>query len=123
MTQLYLQTGFALALVIGAIVLVGAFLKKRQAKDGLMKIMGYQSLGPKKGIAMVKVGTEVLLVGVTASDIRLLKTMATTVEEPVAAAEEDPEPVAPARTGRVIVADISDKLSRLKAMKDTLACN
>jgi flagellar protein FliO/FliZ len=123
MTQLYLQTAFALALVIGAIYLVSAFMKKRQAKDGLMKIMGYQSLGPKKGIAMVKVGGEVLLVGVTANDIRLLKTMAGTAEEPVEAVDEDPEPAAPARTGRVIVADISDKLSRLKAMKETLACN
>jgi flagellar biosynthetic protein FliO len=120
MTELYFQTGAALALVIGVIVLLGAFLKKRQAKDGLMKIMGYQSLGPKKGIAMVKVGAEVLLVGVTATDIRLLKTLAGSVEEPF---EETAMENTPGKPARVIVADVGDKLKRLKAMKDSLVCN
>jgi len=46
-----------------------------------VKITGDQSLGPKKGIAMVKVGPEVLLVGVTTTDIKLLKAKDTVIEE------------------------------------------
>jgi flagellar biogenesis protein FliO len=75
MIDLYLQTGIALILVSGLIVLLGLFTKKRQDKANLMNIMGYQSLGPKKGLAMVRVGEEVILVGVTATDVKLLKSM------------------------------------------------
>jgi flagellar biogenesis protein FliO len=113
MTNLYLQTGTGLVLVVGVILLLSAFMKKRQEKDGLMKIMGYQSLGAKKGIAMVKIGQEVLLVSVTATDVKLLKTLdglsdGTEVERE------------PAKTGPATVADITDKLKKLRAMKDTL---
>jgi len=113
MTDLYLQTGFALLFVIGTILLLGKFAKKRQQKDGLMKVMGYQSLGPKKGIAMVKVGPEVLLVSVTATDIRLLKTFEGVIEEP--AAEQPPR-----KADKSTFTDITDKLKKLRAMKETL---
>jgi flagellar biogenesis protein FliO len=113
MTDLYLQTGVALTAVVGAIILLGTFMKKRQQKDGLMKIMGYQSLGTKKGIAMVKIGQEVLLISVTATDVKLLKTFDGVSEE----AEPEREP---AKTGQATVADITDKLKKLRAMKDTL---
>ena len=144
MMDLYLQMGIALILVSGLIVLCGLFVKKRQDREGLMKIMGYQSLGPKKGLAMVRVGREVLLVGVTATDVKLLKSMdradaGTGAMEPEAVAElaapsiarEVPAPrfddelareQAPARA-RVIVADVSSTLSRLKALKDQLVCS
>ena len=111
MTNLYLQTGTGLVLVVGVILLLGTFLKKRQEKDGLMKIMGYQSLGAKKGIAMVKIGQEVLLVSVTATDVKLLKTLDGVSDE----SEGEPQKAAPAT-----VADITDKLKKLRAMKDTL---
>jgi flagellar biogenesis protein FliO len=113
MTDLYLQTGLGLVLVVGVIMLLGTFLKKRQEKDGLMKIMGYQSLGAKKGIAMVKIGQEVLLVSVTATDVKLLKTLDGCTDETETGHE-------PARTGQATVADITDKLKKLRAMKDTL---
>jgi len=74
MITAYLQMAMALAAVIGLIVVMGFFLKKRQASGGLMKIIAYQSLGPRKGIVAVKVGSEVLLLGVTSSDVRLLRT-------------------------------------------------
>jgi flagellar biogenesis protein FliO len=114
MTNLYLQTGIGLALVVGVIMLLGTFLKKRQEKESLMKIMGYQSLGAKKGIAMVKIGQEVLLVSVTATDVKLMKTLEGLSEETGAG----PEPAM--RTGQATVADITDKLKKLRAMKDTL---
>jgi flagellar protein FliO/FliZ len=113
MIELYLQMGLALIFVSGLILTLGFFLKKRQEKESLMRVMGYQSLGPKKGIAMVRIGGEVLLVGVTATDIKLLKTVDAPLEAPVA---EEPRE----RTGGVITADASDKLQTLKAWKDTL---
>jgi flagellar biosynthetic protein FliO len=113
MTNLYIQTVMALTLVIGIIYLLGTFMKKRQGKDGLMKIMGFQSLGPKKGIAMVKVGQEILLVGVTATDIKLLKTFEDNLEE----VEREP---LPEKTETSTFADISDKLKKLRALKDTV---
>jgi flagellar biogenesis protein FliO len=39
-----------------------------------MSIIGYQAVGPKKGVAALKVGREVLILGVTPNDMRLLKT-------------------------------------------------
>jgi len=111
MTDLYFQMGMALALVVGMIALLGVFLRKRQEKDGLMKVLGYQSLGPKKGIAAVKIGQEVLLVGVTASDLKLLKSF----DDPL----EDPAP-AKAAQPKSTIADIAERLGKLKAMKDAL---
>jgi flagellar protein FliO/FliZ len=112
MTDLYLQLILALALVIGVIFVLGALLKKNQSKDGLMKVLGYQSLGPKKGVAAVKIGNNVLILGVTPTDLKLFKTMS------------DAEAAQFAQKGlekeTTITGELSDKLKRLKALKDTL---
>lgn len=112
MTDLYLQLILALALVIGVIYVLGAVLKKNQARDGLMKVLGYQSLGPKKGIAAVKIGKEVLILGVTPTDLKLFKTLSDTEAESFAEKRTE--------KGTTITGEISDKLKRLKALKDTL---
>jgi flagellar biosynthetic protein FliO len=146
MIDLYLQMGFALLLVTGLIFGVGYVAKKNRRQGSLMKIMGYQSLGPKKGMAMVRIGREVLLLGVTATDIKLLKTM-DPVEEAAdhcpsfekivtsmssgtaesfdaTAVGREPENRRPLeKTGTVIMADTKDKLTKLKALKDMLVCN
>jgi len=70
----YLQMAMALVAVVGLIILMGVLLKKKQTKGGMIQVLAYQSLGPRKGLVAVKVGTEVLLLGVTSSDLRLLKT-------------------------------------------------
>jgi flagellar biogenesis protein FliO len=146
MMDLYLHMGLALILVSGLIFLLGLFLKKKQEKVSLMKVMGYQSLGPKKGMAMVKVGQEVLLLGVTANDVKLLKTLngfddetghhrsfeqvAATVAADTAARPDtftaDEGTVdcrQPEKADRVIVANTGDKLKKLRAIKDALLCN
>jgi flagellar biogenesis protein FliO len=112
MTDLYLQMILALALVIGVILFIGAALKKTQSKDGLMKVLGYQSLGPKKGVAAVKVGKDVFILGVTPTDLKLFKTVTDTGNEGFS--EQTPEKASTMSTG------ISNTLKRLKAMKDTL---
>lgn len=74
MTEMYVQMGLALAAVVGIILLIGFFLRKRQGGGSLFRILSYQSFGPRKGIAAMKVGREILLIGVTSADLKLLKT-------------------------------------------------
>ncbi|MBI5665837.1 MAG: flagellar biosynthetic protein FliO [Nitrospirae bacterium] len=73
MTGTYLQVAAALLFVVLLIVAGGFVLKKKQNKFGLMSIVSYQPFGPKKGVAALKIGKEVLLLGLTQNDIRLLR--------------------------------------------------
>jgi flagellar biogenesis protein FliO len=73
MTGTYIQTVAALLFVIILIFAAGYVLKKKQNRFGFMSIIGYQPVGPKKGVAALKIGKEVLLLGVTSNEMRLLK--------------------------------------------------
>ncbi|HTF99343.1 MAG TPA: flagellar biosynthetic protein FliO [Nitrospirota bacterium] len=117
MIDLYLHMGIALVVVGGLLALLSYVLRKRQSADGMMKIVGYQSLGPKKGIAMVKVGPEVLLVGVTATDVKLLKSL-NRPGEPAEPREARP-PAAP----QAVSAAAPGNLQKLRAIKNTLKDN
>lgn len=76
MTALFFQTGAALCLVVLLILAVGAGLRRRRpAGGGLVQLLSYQALGPRKGVAALRVGREVLVVGVTNTDVRLLAQM------------------------------------------------
>jgi flagellar biogenesis protein FliO len=74
MTATYIQMLAALIFVILLIVGAGFLMKKKQGRPGLMSVVSYHSMGPKKGVAALKIGKEVLILGVTSSDMRLLKT-------------------------------------------------
>jgi flagellar biogenesis protein FliO len=76
MTDVALQMGTALVAVVGLVLLLGFLYRKKQRTPGLMKVVAYQSLGPKRGVAALKVGGEILLLGVTTTECRLLKTFA-----------------------------------------------
>lgn len=102
MTGLYFQVALALIAVVGLIYLTGFLLKNKQAKASLMNILAYQSFGQRKGIAALKIGKEILLVGVTSTDIKLLKTYDESELELEA------------------VSVISDKLKQLKDLKKNL---
>lgn len=106
MNELTVQVSLSLALVLCAVIWLGVMAKKRQSAGALMKVLAYQSLGRTKGIAAVQVGGEVLLLGVTANDVRLLKTL------------DGPSDGTAARSAAS--AELTDKLRRLRAMKDTL---
>jgi len=73
MTGSYIQMAAALAFVVFLIVAAGHLLKKKQDRSGLMSIVSYQPIGAKKGVAALKVGREVFILGVTPNDMRLLK--------------------------------------------------
>ncbi len=73
MTATYIQMAAALAFVILLIFAAGFILKKKQNKFGLMSLVGYQSFGPKKGVAALKIGREILILSVTPNEMRLLR--------------------------------------------------
>ncbi|GAB4387966.1 MAG: hypothetical protein Kow0025_04530 [Thermodesulfovibrionales bacterium] len=73
MTGYLLQTFAALAAVVALMAGLSYFLKKRRGAPSPMKVVAYQSLGPRKGVAALRVGGEILLLGVTQSECRLLK--------------------------------------------------
>lgn len=112
MIELYLQMGVALVLVSGLILLLGFAMKKKQTGKSIMKVLGYQSLGPKKGIAMVKVGQEVLVIGVTATDVKLLKTLRNGIDD--AEAIQDVETIDRSGGGPI------DTLGALRQIKDKM---
>jgi len=98
----YLQMAIALVVVIGLILVVGILLKKKKGRPSLITVLAYQSFGPRKGIAALKIGAEILLIGVTSTDLKLLKT----VDEK----ELEPE----------IVKDMHEKLNKLRNIKKLL---
>ena len=73
MTGTYLQVAAALLFVVLLIVAAGFVLKRKQNRFGLMSVVSYQPFGPKKGVAAMKIGKEVLILGLTPNDIRLLR--------------------------------------------------
>lgn len=76
MIGIYIKMILALGVVLGLILAIGISLKRRRGKGvELIKILAYQSLGMKKGISVIKIGRELLVLGITSTDIRLLKTL------------------------------------------------
>ncbi len=73
MTGAYIQMAAALVFVILLIVVTGYVLRKKQNRFGLMSIVSYQPFGAKKGVAALKIGKEILILGVSPNDMRLLK--------------------------------------------------
>lgn len=76
MTDLLLQTGAALGFVI---LLIGAaawvYRKRKPGATGLIGLVAYQPFGPRRGVAAVRVGREVLILGVTNSDLKLFRVL------------------------------------------------
>ncbi|HEC96872.1 MAG TPA: hypothetical protein ENI58_01730 [Nitrospirae bacterium] len=71
-----LRIALSLISIIGLILVVAGFMKKRTGtRSEILKTLGYLNLGPRKGIAIIKAGEEILLVGITANDLKLLKTL------------------------------------------------
>lgn len=73
MTGTYIQMSAALIFVILLIVAAGYVMKKKQNRFGIMNLISYQPFGPKRGVAALKVGKEVLILGMTQTEMRLLK--------------------------------------------------
>jgi flagellar biogenesis protein FliO len=75
MNSLLGQISIALIFVILLILATALVYKKRYKGSGLISVEEYLSFGPKRGIAAFKVGREILIVGITPYEFRLLKTL------------------------------------------------
>lgn len=74
MTESVIQMGIALALVLFLIFVFAFIQKKRLKSSGLISLVAYHSFGNKTGVAALKIGKEILIVGITPTDFKLLKT-------------------------------------------------
>jgi len=74
--SLFIQTAAALAFVL-LLILGMAFVhkKKQPGIHGLFQLVAYHSFGPRRGVAALRVGREVLILGVTNADFKLLRVM------------------------------------------------
>ncbi len=71
-----LKIAVSLVFIVGLILVVAGFMKKRTGTGSeILKTLGYLNLGPRKGIAIIKAGEEILLIGITTNDLKLLKTL------------------------------------------------
>jgi len=103
MNSLLLQTGAALAFVILLIAAAAwVYRKKTPGGPGIINLVAYQPFGPRRGVAAVRVGREVLIVGVTNADLKLFRVIdAEALETGTAAA-------------------VADKVHRLRKIKEGL---
>lgn len=103
MTELAFQMALALAFVIFLIYAVSYVYKKKQKTATLLNLVAYQSFGQKMGVAAVRVGNEILVLGVTPTDMKLLKKIQ---DRPCADQE---------------VAGIADKVMKLRRIKQGMS--
>lgn len=73
MTEMAMQMALALGLVVCLIYALSFVYRKKQKAANLVNLVAYQSFGQKMGIAAVRVGNEILVLGVTPTDMKLLK--------------------------------------------------
>jgi flagellar biogenesis protein FliO len=75
MMDMVINMTAGLIAVIMLIFLLAYIYKKNQREGaGIMSIKQYLSLGPKRGFAALKVGNEIMIVGISPTDFKLLKT-------------------------------------------------
>ncbi|MBI5634183.1 MAG: FliO/MopB family protein [Nitrospirae bacterium] len=103
MTETAIQMAFALGLVICLIYALSFVYKKKQKAANLLNLVAYQSFGQKMGIAAIRVGSEILVLGVTPTDMKLLKK----IQERPGASQE--------------VASIADKVKKLRRIKQEIS--
>lgn len=106
MTEIIIQTGIALAFVIFLIFGIALLYKKRSKNIGILNLIAYQSLGQKMGIAALKIGGEVLILGITPTDFKLLRRLDEKVLE-----SEEPEAVNN-------FGNIAERIKRIRRIKE-----
>lgn len=103
MTELAFQMTLALAFVIFLIYAISFVYKKKQKAANLLNLVAYQSFGQKMGVAAIRVGNEILVLGVTPTDMKLLKK----IQDKPGANQE--------------VASIADKVRKLRRIRQEIS--
>ncbi len=78
MMDSYIQMLFAFGAVLGLLLIFYGFtVRRRQAERGLINIIAYRVLDARRGVAVavMKIGEELLFIGVTPNDMKVLKTL------------------------------------------------
>ncbi|MBF0556767.1 MAG: FliO/MopB family protein [Nitrospirae bacterium] len=75
MTDAVFQVFIGLVVVVFLIYAIAFAAKKRHGGSAFLSMIEYLSLGPKRGIAVVRVGKKALVLGVTQTDFKLVKTL------------------------------------------------
>lgn len=78
MMDSYIQMLFAFGAVLGLLLIFYGFaMRRRQAERGLINIIAYRVLDSRRGVAVavMKIGGELLFIGVTPNDMKVLKTL------------------------------------------------
>lgn len=78
MMDSYIHIVFAFGAVLGLLLIFyGLTVRRRQAEKGLINIIAYRILDPKRGVALavMKIGEELLFIGVTPNDMKVLKVL------------------------------------------------
>jgi flagellar biogenesis protein FliO len=65
----------ALVGLVLSMVVFGFMYRRKQKQSNIINLVAYQSLGAKKGVAALRVGGEILVVGIMPSGFRVLKTL------------------------------------------------
>ena len=92
----------ALLGLILSIGVLGVLFRRKQKQSHIIRMVAYQSLGSKKGVAALQVGNEILLIGIMPNGLRVLKTMEA---KEVSEAQETP---------------YSDRMEKLKRLKEEI---
>ena len=76
MSALLLKTIAALGFVVMLIAATAFAYKKRQpGVPGFFHLVAYHPFGPRRGVAALRVGQEVLVLGLTNTDLKLLRVL------------------------------------------------
>lgn len=81
MMDSYIKILFAFGAVLGLLLIFYGFaMRRRQAERSLINIIAYRVLDPRRGVAVavMKIGGELLFIGITPSDMKVLKTLSDT---------------------------------------------
>lgn len=63
----------ALALIVGLLWFALRLVRTRRPQEGALTLLQYFPLGPRRGVAAIRAYDEVLVLGVTAQSIQLLR--------------------------------------------------
>lgn len=76
MSALLLKTVAALGFIVMLIAAMAFAYKKRQpGAPGFFQLVAYHPFGPRRGVAALRVGQEVLVLGLTNTDLKLLRVL------------------------------------------------
>ncbi len=73
MTELIINIIYALIFILALIFLLFYFYKKRPKNTNLIDVLAYQQVGQKMAITAIKIRDEIIYLGISQNDFKLIK--------------------------------------------------